>query len=109
MIPTIQKTLSFEYAVLFARLADARETEGFGVLTENGVPRPRADESRHSLPPSSWLWIAVEWWFLGLVAYHLILEHRAHVFGALPYVIALATLLVIYLVFRHRHRSVERR
>jgi hypothetical protein len=65
--------------------------------------------ARHPLPPSTWLWIALEWWFLGLVAYHLILEHRAHLYGALPYVLAVAALpaisFIAYLLARWRHRS----
>lgn len=54
------------------------------------------------LPRSMWLWIAIEWWFLGLIAYHLFLEHRAHVQGALPYVLLVLTLPVVYVLARKR-------
>lgn len=59
------------------------------------------------LPAGTWLWIAVEWWFLGLVAYHLILEHRAHLQGVLPYVLLVVTLPIVYVVVRRRRRHVR--
>jgi len=48
-------------------------------------------------PVRTWPWIALMWWFLGLVGYHLFLEHRAHAMGALPYVLVIATVLLVYL------------
>jgi hypothetical protein len=58
----------------------------------------------HQPSPIMWLWIAIEWWFLGLVAYHLILEHRAHLQGALPYVLLVITLPIVYVLVRARRR-----
>ena len=61
--------------------------------------------SAHDRPPATiWLWIAVEWWFLGLVAYHLVLEHRAHLQGAVPYVLLVVTLLAVYVLTRNVRR-----
>ena len=55
-----------------------------------------------------WLAIALEWSFLALLAYHLFLQHRAHVMGALPYVLVLVLLLAqvpaVILVARRRHK-----
>ena len=47
-------------------------------------------------PVRTWPWIALMWWFLGLVAYHLLLEHRAHAMGAVPYVLVIATVALVY-------------
>lgn len=58
--------------------------------------------SNNRPPPSMWLWIAIEWWFLGLVAYHLIMEHRVHLQGVLPYVLLALTLPVVYVLVRAR-------
>lgn len=63
----------------------------------------------NKLPWTVWPWIALEWWFLGLIAYHLILEHRVHALGALPYGLVLATLLFMYLLFRRQRKRVEPR
>ena len=49
------------------------------------------------------------WWFLGLAAYHLFLEHRAHVFGAWPYAIAAGALVLGLLASRRAARRTRRR
>lgn len=60
------------------------------------------------LPAGSWLWIAVEWWFLGLVAYHLILEHRAHLHGAIPYILVIITMPIVFVLVLRRRRHLQR-
>ena len=41
--------------------------------------------------------------FLGIVAFFLLTEHTAHVFGALPYLLLLACPLLHLFMHRHRH------
>ena len=59
------------------------------------------------MTPGMWAAIALEWWFLGMVAYYLILQHRVHVQGALPYVLVLATLPLVVAFARYRRKHVR--
>ncbi len=64
------------------------------------TPKPTSPPTPSELLP----WSLLLWWFLGLAAYHLFLEHRAHVFGALPYVIAAGVLVLGLLGSRYAAR-----
>lgn len=47
----------------------------------------------HALTPALWLAISIPWWFLGILAYHLVVEYRGYV--AVPLLVAAAVVLVI--------------
>ena len=69
-------------------------------LDRGGHAGAASDET----PPSferDWPWLLLMWWFFGLLAYHLFLEHRAHVLGVWPYLVALVLLAAIFVAFRH--------
>lgn len=55
------------------------------------------------------LWILVPWWFLGLVVYHLILEHQGHLYRALPYLLVVGSVLPFVYLFVRRRRSRDAR
>jgi hypothetical protein len=75
------------------------------VARDRGGHAGAASDESHPSPERDWPWLFVMWWFLALVAYHLILEHRAHVLGALPYFVAVATLVGYLLLVRHRRAT----
>lgn len=62
---------------------------------------------QHPPPERSWLWSPsglVLLAFLAIAAFFLITEHRAHVLGALPYVLfLLCPILHLLMHGRHRH------
>jgi len=68
----------------------------------------RAHDSANAPPARLWLWMLPMWWFFLYIAYHFVLAHRLHVYGALPYLLLLgfATVPVVYLLVR-RHRRRE--
>lgn len=68
--------------------------------------RPRcAPTDRHPSPDRDWPWLLLEWWFLALIADHLLLEHRAHVFGGLPFAAVATILVLVYLLLRRASRA----
>lgn len=70
-------------------------------------PAPSRTESREPdkrPTPGMWAAVALEWWFLALLAYHLILEHRVHLQGALPYILVLATVPIVIVFARYQRK-----
>jgi len=70
----------------------------------------RALDPAHRPSGKLLLWMIPVWSFFLLLAYHLVLEHRLHVYGALPYVVVLVlgTVPAVYLLFRRHRRHVNR-
>lgn len=70
---------------------------------------PEQREDRGPLA-ATWPWILLLWGFFALLGYHLIVQHRAHLWAVLPYLLAGAALPVVVavawrLVRCRRHRS----
>jgi len=61
--------------------------------------KPRTDSSRGSRSRTTILVL----WCLAVVALYFVVEHRAHVFGVLPYLVLLAC--PVMHLFMHRHHG----